>query len=86
MRNAEGLNTYKAQLEAQRENFTKVLELTERRVVQANVLLSQVHGEFQDEGRKQASEYLSAQVYQLCEERRRLLDECDQLKQKNGEL
>lgn len=37
MRNAEAAAGYKTQLEQQRENYTKVLELTERRVIQANV-------------------------------------------------
>lgn len=33
-----------------------------------------------DEARKAANDYLTAQVYQLCDERRNLLEQCDGLK------
>ena len=52
LKNAEQVAQYKSQLEQQRETYTKVLELTERRVIQANVQISQLHSEFADENRK----------------------------------
>jgi hypothetical protein len=54
-----------------------VLELTERRVIQANVQISAMHSDAADEARKQATDYLTSQLYQVCEERRRLLEDVD---------
>ena len=56
IKNAEQAAQYKTQLEQQRETYTQILELTERRVIQANVQISQMHAQ---PGSEQATEYLT---------------------------
>lgn len=62
-----------------------MLTLTDRRVVQANLSITQIFADA-DEGKKQAAEFLAAQVYQLYDERRVLVTENDDFKQKNADL
>jgi len=51
----------KGLLEQQRENYTKMLSNTEKRVVQANMsITSMFNNEAKDEEKKKAAEYLSA--------------------------
>lgn len=53
----------KAQLDQQRETYTKLLNMTEKRVIQANMQISQLYSDLQEDAKKQAAEYLAAQVY-----------------------
>lgn len=39
------------------------------------MLITQIYSDFQEDAKKQAAEFLTAQVYQLCEERRQMLAE-----------
>ena len=48
--------------------------------------LSQVYSDQDDDPKKQAAEYLSAQIYQLYEERRALVSQNDDLVNSNAEL
>ena len=85
-RNSEAVAQFKNQLESQRETYTSLLAATEKRVIQANLLITQIYSDFQEDAKRQAAEFLTSQVYQLCEEKRQLLAENDQLTQKNSEL
>lgn len=60
--------------------------MTERRVLQANQAISQAFGEGGDEEKRQAAEFLSGQVYALCEERRQNLADNERLCAENSEL
>jgi len=74
-------------LEQQRENFTKMMANTEKRVVQANMTITGLYStEVQDDDKKKAAEYLSTQVYQLYDERRAIVAESDEMKQQNTDL
>lgn len=50
------------------------------------MLITQIYSDFQEDAKKQAAEFLTSQVYQLSEEKRKLLAENDELQQKNSEL
>jgi hypothetical protein len=48
--------------------------------------ISQLYSDLQEDAKKQAAEYLAAQVYQLYDERRGLVEEKDRLSCQNAEL
>ena len=48
--------------------------------------ISQLYSDLQEDAKKQAAEYLAAQVYQLYDERRSLVEEKDRLGCQNAEL
>jgi hypothetical protein len=74
--NNERAETFKEQLERQRETYNRLLAMTEKRVIEANNAITMAFNE-QTEDKKQAAEFLSKQVYQLYEERRLLLTDKD---------
>lgn len=77
--NNERAETFKAQLEKQRETYNKLLTMTEKRVIEANHAISMAYSEQGSEEKKQAAEFLSNQVYQLYEEKRAIMAEKDLL-------
>lgn len=85
-RNTEANIQLKQQIENQRATYTQLLTMTEKRVIQANMQISQVYADSGQDQKKQAAEYLTAQIYQLYEERRNLATENDLLKEKNADL
>lgn len=63
-RNREQIVQYKLLLQKQRDQYTQLLAETEKRVVQANMSITQLYSqELKDEDKRKAAEYLSAQVY-----------------------
>lgn len=75
----EKAETFKEQLQKQRETYNSLLTVTEKRVIEANHAIALAYSENGQEDRKQAAEFLSNQVYTLYEERRALLLEKDEL-------
>lgn len=53
--------------------------MTEKRVIQANMQISKLYSDLQEDAKKEAAEYLSAQVYQLYDERRQFAADNDLL-------
>ena len=83
--NNERAQTFKDQLEKQRETYNRLLTLTEQRVIEANNAITMAFNEG-GEDKQKAAEFLSNQVYQLYEERRHLISEKDQLQEAFNEL
>jgi len=77
--NSQQVVAYRSQVERQRETYNKLLEATEQRVINANLVVSQNFAEMGDYDKKQAADFLSAQIYSLYKERQALLSERDQL-------
>lgn len=73
--NNEKAETFKEQLEKQRETYNRLLTMTEKRVIEANHAIALAYSEHGAEDKKQAAEFLSQQVYTLYEERRTLLSD-----------
>jgi predicted RNA polymerase sigma factor len=82
---SERAQTFKDQLERQRETYNRLLTLTEQRVIEANNAITMAFNEG-GEDKQKAAEFLSNQVYQLYEERRHLISEKDQLQEAFNEL
>lgn len=73
----ERAETFKEQLEKQRDTYNRLLTMTEKRVIEANHAIALAYSEHGNEDRKQAAEFLSNQVYALYEERRAITFEKD---------
>jgi len=56
---------YRNQVEKQRETYNKLLAVTEQRVINANLVISQNFEEQRDFDKKQAADFLSQQIFQL---------------------
>lgn len=86
-KNTEANAQLKTLLQQQRDSYAQLMAVTERRVVEANKQIASIYSlEYQDKEKKEAAEFLSAQVYQLYDERRTLVLENNELKQQNSEL
>lgn len=58
--NSQQVVVYRAQVEKQRDTYNCLLEATEQRVINANLVISQNFAESGDFEKKQAADYLSA--------------------------
>lgn len=73
-------------LENQRESYSSILAATEERVMQANLAITKGNFSEDAQGKQQAAQFLSQQIYALYEERRHILAERDHLKVQNTDL
>ena len=88
--NTEHSSMLKSQLEQQRESYNRLLSMTEKRVIQANDQICQVYQpgpyDFVEENKRAAAQYLSQQIYELYEDRRKIMAERDQIEIMNNDL
>ena len=61
--NCQQALAYRNQVEKQRETYNKLLAVTEQRVINANLVISQNFEEQRDYDKKQAADFLSQQIF-----------------------
>lgn len=81
--NLEKVNALQVQLERQRDTYQSVLAENDRRLAEANDLISL---NFEDSEKRKAAEFLVSQIELLKEERRALLEDNDILNAKINEI